>query len=160
MIETDRLILRPFCAEDAADVFEYLKEPMVNCFACMKLNSLEEAQAAVEKEPVIVPEDDPFGDILQLIHQLAVILHQFKLGAGHQAVVRARDEATEAYQTLHAFDFRVNRRLVLTQSGLVHAADTEHSFTELAACGLKLIAPGADLDGEHDIHTTFKPIRK
>ena len=47
MIETDRLILRPFCAEDAADVFEYLKEPMVNCFACMKVHSLEEAQKAV-----------------------------------------------------------------------------------------------------------------
>ena len=47
MIETDRLVLRPFCAEDAADVFEYLKEPMVNCFACMKVHSLEEAQKAV-----------------------------------------------------------------------------------------------------------------
>ena len=47
MIETDRLILRPFCAEDAADVFEYLKETMVNCFACMKTTSLEEAQKAV-----------------------------------------------------------------------------------------------------------------
>ena len=46
-IETDRLILRPFCAEDAADVFEYLKEPMVNCFACMKVHSMEEAQKAV-----------------------------------------------------------------------------------------------------------------
>jgi len=29
MIETDRLILRSFCAEDAADVFEYLKAPSV-----------------------------------------------------------------------------------------------------------------------------------
>ena len=47
MIETDRLILRPFCAEDAADVFEYLKAPMVNCFACMKVHSLKEAQKAV-----------------------------------------------------------------------------------------------------------------
>ena len=47
IIETDRLILRPFCAEDAADVFEYLKEPMVNCFACMKIHSLEEAHKAV-----------------------------------------------------------------------------------------------------------------
>ena len=47
MIETERLVLRPFCAEDAADVFEYLKEPMVNCFACMKVHSLEEAQKAV-----------------------------------------------------------------------------------------------------------------
>lgn len=49
MIETERLILRPFLEGDAADVFEYLKEPMVNCFACMKLNSLEKAQAAVRE---------------------------------------------------------------------------------------------------------------
>ena len=46
-IETDRLILRPFRERDAADVFEYLKEPMVNCFACMKVHSLEEARKAV-----------------------------------------------------------------------------------------------------------------
>ena len=47
MIETKRLLLRPFCPEDAADVLEYLYQPSVNCFACMKLNTLEEAQAAV-----------------------------------------------------------------------------------------------------------------
>ena len=41
MIETERLILRSF-PEDAADVFEYLEKPAVNCFASMKLNSLEE----------------------------------------------------------------------------------------------------------------------
>ena len=45
--ETDRLVLRPFREGDAADVFEYLKEPMVNCFACMKVHSLEEARKAV-----------------------------------------------------------------------------------------------------------------
>ena len=50
MIETTRLILRPFREGDAEDVFEYLKEPMVNCFACMKLNSLEEAQTAVKEK--------------------------------------------------------------------------------------------------------------
>jgi RimJ/RimL family protein N-acetyltransferase len=50
MIETTRLILRPFCAEDAADVLEYLKKPMVNCFACMRINSFAEAQAAVEEK--------------------------------------------------------------------------------------------------------------
>ena len=49
MIETERLILRPFRESDAEDVFEYLREPMVNCFACMKLNSLEEARKEVEK---------------------------------------------------------------------------------------------------------------
>ena len=34
---------------DTEDVFEYLKEPAVNCFACMKLNSLEEAKAEMKK---------------------------------------------------------------------------------------------------------------
>lgn len=49
IIETERLILRPFCESDAADVFEYLKEPAVNCFASMKLNSLEEAKEEIKK---------------------------------------------------------------------------------------------------------------
>lgn len=49
IIETERLILRPFEEGDAQDVFEYLKEPAVNCFACMKLNSLDEAKAEVKK---------------------------------------------------------------------------------------------------------------
>lgn len=43
MIETKRLILRPFIKGDANDVFEYLNEPLVNCFACMKLNTIEDA---------------------------------------------------------------------------------------------------------------------
>lgn len=49
MIETERLILRPFLESDAADVLEYLREPAVNCFASMKLNSLEEARAEMKK---------------------------------------------------------------------------------------------------------------
>ena len=40
-IETERLILRPFCEDDAVDVFAYLAEPTVNCFACMKQESVE-----------------------------------------------------------------------------------------------------------------------
>ena len=44
IIETERLILRPFKESDAEDVYEYLKEPAVNCFAEMKLHSLEEAK--------------------------------------------------------------------------------------------------------------------
>ena len=50
MIETARLILRPFRKEDAADVLGYLAKPMVRCFACMKLNSLEEARAAIKEK--------------------------------------------------------------------------------------------------------------
>ncbi len=49
IIETERLILRTFQISDAEDVFEYLKKPQVNCFACMKLNSLEEAIKELEK---------------------------------------------------------------------------------------------------------------
>ena len=43
MIETERLILRSFKESDAYDVFEYLNEPLVNCFTCMKLNTIDEA---------------------------------------------------------------------------------------------------------------------
>ena len=49
VIETERLILRPFSESDAEDVYEYLKEPAVNCFACMKLNSIDEARAEMKK---------------------------------------------------------------------------------------------------------------
>ena len=50
MIETERLILRPFIESDYEDVFEYLNEPMVRCFACMKLNTFEEAKAETLKK--------------------------------------------------------------------------------------------------------------
>ena len=36
MIETERLILRPFQKGDAEDLYEYLHEPMVHCFASMR----------------------------------------------------------------------------------------------------------------------------
>ena len=35
MIETERLILRTFREEDAADLYEYLKEPTVHCYALL-----------------------------------------------------------------------------------------------------------------------------
>jgi RimJ/RimL family protein N-acetyltransferase len=49
MLYTERLILRPFAENDAADLFEYLHEPTVNCFACMKIESMEEATAEICK---------------------------------------------------------------------------------------------------------------
>ena len=48
-IETERLILRPFLETDAADVYEYLHEPAVNCFASLKLDTLEDAKAEMKK---------------------------------------------------------------------------------------------------------------
>lgn len=47
IINTDRLIIRSFNQDDYLDVYEYLNEPLVHCFECMKLNSLEDAKNAV-----------------------------------------------------------------------------------------------------------------
>ena len=49
IIETERLLLRPFHETDAEDVYEYLQTPAVNCFASMKLHSLEEAKTEMQK---------------------------------------------------------------------------------------------------------------
>ena len=49
IIETERLILRPFKKEDASDLFEYLHEPLMNCFACMKLETLDDAKKKLEE---------------------------------------------------------------------------------------------------------------
>ena len=49
IIETERLLLRPFKKEDSSDLFEYLHEPLVNCFACMKLETLDDAKKKLEE---------------------------------------------------------------------------------------------------------------
>ncbi|MER2053761.1 MAG: GNAT family N-acetyltransferase [Clostridia bacterium] len=49
MIETERLVLRPFVESDAEDVVEYLHQPAVHCFYSMKLKSLEAAKAEMKK---------------------------------------------------------------------------------------------------------------
>ena len=60
MIETERLILRTFREEDAADLYEYLKEPMVHCFACMKVASVEEAKSAALER---AKDKEYYGDL-------------------------------------------------------------------------------------------------
>ncbi|MBQ6066872.1 MAG: GNAT family N-acetyltransferase [Clostridia bacterium] len=49
IIETDRLILRPFAEGDAADVLAYLQNPTVNCFMDMRLPTLAAAKRAVKQ---------------------------------------------------------------------------------------------------------------
>ncbi len=49
MIETKRLILRPFFPDDAEDVYGYLRDPGADCFADMRLSSPEEARAETER---------------------------------------------------------------------------------------------------------------
>ena len=45
MMETQRLILRPFEADDAGDLYDYLHLPQVHCFDCMQVHTQEEARA-------------------------------------------------------------------------------------------------------------------
>ena len=49
IIETERLILRPFLESDAADVFEYLHRPAVHCFACMTLETMDDAKTEMNR---------------------------------------------------------------------------------------------------------------
>ena len=49
LIETERLLLRPFRESDAADVLEYLSGPLPHCFAGLHLDTLDEAWAEVLK---------------------------------------------------------------------------------------------------------------
>ena len=48
-LETKRLLLRPFVPEDAEALFSYLHNPSVHCFMDMKLDSLKDAQKAVQE---------------------------------------------------------------------------------------------------------------
>ena len=43
IIETERLLLRPFQPGDEADLFAYLNGPLPHCFDCMHLDELEQA---------------------------------------------------------------------------------------------------------------------
>lgn len=49
MIETKRLILRPFRKSDARDLYEYLHTPEMNCFVSMKISDLRHAEEETEK---------------------------------------------------------------------------------------------------------------
>ena len=47
IIETERLLLRPFQEGDETDLYEYLQNPEVHCFVDMKIDSLEQAKKEV-----------------------------------------------------------------------------------------------------------------
>ena len=85
---TERLILRPFISDDAADVFEYLAVPAVNCFACMKLDSLDSAKTEMEKRA-----KDEFYLAIVLKESGKVIGEVF----GHPEGTAPEDEAMDTF---------------------------------------------------------------
>ena len=72
-------------------------------------------------------------------------------------MVRTRNKAAHGSQTAHTLDFCVNRRLVLTQRGLIHTSHAKKPFTILFAGSFKLIAPNTHLNGKQNVHTVFYP---
>jgi len=49
ILETERLILRPFREGDAADLFAYLRAPTARCFLSLTLANLAEAEVEVKR---------------------------------------------------------------------------------------------------------------
>lgn len=114
IIETKRLVLRPFRESDAEDVYEYLKQPAVNCFACMKMNSLDEAKAEMRERS----KDTEYTFAIVLKESGKVI---GEIDAAPEATAPDRDTATQdtfspcwmlnkayhgkgyAYEAAHAF---------------------------------------------------------
>ncbi|MEA4831238.1 MAG: GNAT family N-acetyltransferase [Oscillospiraceae bacterium] len=47
LIETERLMLRPFETKDVQDLYSYLHTPSVHCFMDMKLETMEDARNGI-----------------------------------------------------------------------------------------------------------------
>jgi hypothetical protein len=60
IIETERLILRPFREGDAAALFSYLRAPIATCLLSLKPADLAEAETEVKKTR---PRRGPRGDM-------------------------------------------------------------------------------------------------
>ncbi len=50
IVHTKRLILRPFKRSDAAELLDYLKDPVVHCFADEKISTLAQAQEKIQQK--------------------------------------------------------------------------------------------------------------
>ena len=78
IIETERLILRPFREGDAADLFAYLRAPTAPCFLSLKLADLAGAEAEVRKRTV----DE--GSVAICLKQTGQVIGDLFGGAGDE----------------------------------------------------------------------------
>lgn len=120
MIETKRLILRPFLEDDAADVFEYLHEPAVNCFAGMKLQSLDDAKAEMKKR------------VCEIEYYFAITLKESGKVIGE---IEAYPERGELHDTTSPLDtFSPCWMLNAAYQGKGYAYEAAHAFFDYLFC--------------------------
>lgn len=109
MLETERLLLRPFREGDAEDVFAYLKEPTVHCLLDMKLDSLEEAQGEMIRRArfpedwlaIVLKEDGGvIGEIAGEREKIDTFCLQWMLHADFQHKGYAFEAATAFFEYL------------------------------------------------------------
>ena len=119
ILETERLILRPFTENDAADAFEYLHEPMVHCFACMKTETMDDARKAVLERA----RDVEYYFAITLRENGKVI---GEIRAGHSNLM-----TKDRWQKVELF--RQQKKLLDTflQNGAISQAQCDKSFGDL-----------------------------
>ena len=106
MIETKRLILRPFRVEDAANVYEYLSDPKVNCLVDLKLDSIEDSIAEMSKR-----QQD-----FELF--FAIVLKETGKVIGEIVALQKIDEATKQDLETYSPSWMLMRNTVARATGL------------------------------------------
>jgi RimJ/RimL family protein N-acetyltransferase len=116
IVDTPRLILRNFQAEDATDLFAYLQNPTVSCFLSLKLEHIDSAIAEAKKRSM---SDDYIAVCVKdegtLVGDLFAIREEdtFSVGWNFNPAFGGRGFASEAAYALFSFLFKVKgaRRL-------------------------------------------------
>lgn len=117
-IETNRLLLRNFTSEDAAELFEYLHEPSASCFLSQRLEDMDAAHQEASKRS---NSDDYVAVCLKRTNQLVGDLFAmpeedpdtFSVGWNFNARFGGEGLATEAARALFEYLFETQdaRRL-------------------------------------------------
>ncbi|MED1749271.1 GNAT family N-acetyltransferase [Bacillus zhangzhouensis] len=108
-LETNRLILRPFCDEDAAGMLDYLSNPRVYCFLDDQISTLEEAAAKVQKRKA----DHSYTAVClkesqQIIGELFHLKEEpdtYSIGWNFNAVYEGKGYARESAEALLSYLF-------------------------------------------------------